>query len=56
MPEATMAPPLGPSTIKVSRATREGLGRVILAREQDLGRNVTLTEAIEFLIDFWENH
>lgn len=42
--------------IRVSQAARDGLERVIAAREEDLGRNVTLSEAIEFLVDFWENH
>lgn len=45
-----------PSAIRVSWSVRDGLDRVVEARERDLGRNVTLTEAIEFLIDFWENH
>lgn len=52
--EATVRPTQPP--IRVSQAARDGLERVIAAREEDLGRNVTLSEAIEFLVDFWENH
>jgi hypothetical protein len=42
--------------MQVSWAARDGIDRVKEAREAELGRNVTLSEAIEFLVEFWETH
>lgn len=44
------------TSIKVSRSARESLDRVVEIRTAELGRKPTLSEAIEFLADYWENH
>jgi hypothetical protein len=45
-----------PSPLKIGWAARDGLERVQAIREQELGRKVTFSEVIEFLVERWETH